>query len=116
MWKPAQEMGIYTLSKICPLAAKKGQNALPVDRSVNWRTVIFMTVVPPVDRPVDRAKATGQSPGRPAPTREGSFQSVDRPNRLAFVHVPCTSVDRLLVRSTARTVRLGLKGIEHLPF
>ena len=48
----------------------KGRNALPFDRP----TVIFMTVVSAVDRPVDRAKTIGRPPGRPGPTREwGAF-------------------------------------------
>ena len=61
-------------------------------------TVIFLTVVPPVDRPVDRAKPVGRKPGRPA-APESWVLSVGRPpNRPAyFVSLRTslsTSVDR----------------------
>ena len=47
---------VYIAHKqICPLAAGKGSFALPVDWPVNRPTVTFLTVVPAVDRPVDRA-------------------------------------------------------------
>ena len=69
-------MGIYTLSKSARWQLGKGRNALPVDRP----TVIFMIVVPPIDRPVDR------------PPPESGVLSVGRPcGRLAelagHVHV-----------------------------
>ena len=60
-------MAIYKPLKNLPVGSWKGQNALPVDRPVDWPTVIFLTVEPPVDRQVDR----------PQP-RLGCFQSVDR--------------------------------------
>ena len=91
MKKPAQEMGIYALSKFCPLAARKGQNCpsgQPLGRSANGHFY---------DRrsgQSQRSTARSTGPYR----RVGCFQSadrvVDRPSWLAFVHVPCTSVDR----------------------
>ena len=53
MKKPAQEMGIYTLSKICMLAVWKGQNCPSGRPPVDRPTVIFLTVEPPVDRGLD---------------------------------------------------------------
>ena len=61
-------MGIYSPKTNLPVGSRKGQNALPVDRP----TVIFLTVVPAVDRPVDRPPpesgvlSVGRPPGRPA--------------------------------------------------
>ena len=79
-------MGIYTLSKICPLAVWKGQIALLVDRP----TVIFMTVVLPVDRPwIQRADALCRSTGPPA------YMVVH-----VYAHQSTGPVDRLLPRST----------------
>ena len=80
-------MGIYNPPKFCPLAARKVRNDLPVDRQVDRPTVIFMTVVPPVDRPVDRAwiqrvDALCRSTG--ASFREQSFLAVDRVGRPAL--------------------------------
>ena len=79
-------MGIYTLSKICPLAAGKVRNVLPVDRPVDLPTVIFMNVEPPVDRPVDwdwiqRAAALCRSTDRrPGPFSESrALWTIDRP-------------------------------------
>ena len=49
--------GVFIAPKrICPLAAGKGRNALPVDHPVDRPTVIFLTVEPPVDRPVDQGQ------------------------------------------------------------
>ena len=48
-------IGVFiTHLEICPLAAEKGQIALPVDRPVDRPTVKFLTVEP-----------TGRPPGRP---------------------------------------------------
>ena len=45
----------------------KVKNDLSVDRPVDRLTVIFLTVEPPVDRPVDRAKPAVDHPvDRPA--------------------------------------------------
>ena len=41
----------------------KVKNDLPVDRPVDHPTVIFLTVVPPVDRLVDRAQPVSRPPG-----------------------------------------------------
>jgi len=49
--KSAQEWGIYSPKQICPLAVRKGHFC----PSGNQPTVIFVTVVPPVDSPVDWA-------------------------------------------------------------
>ena len=63
-------MGIYNPLKNVVVAARNVQNTLPVDRLVDWPTVIFLTVEPPVDR----AKPVGRPPGRPASTPElGAF-------------------------------------------
>ena len=94
--KTAQEMGIYTLSKIIAVAIWDAQIAPPVNRPVDRSTVTFLTVEPTVNRPVDR------------PPPESGVLSVGRPRGrpaewLAFVHVPRTSVDRA-GRSTTGSV------------
>ena len=59
-------MGVFIAPlEICPLAAEKGQDALPVDRP----TVTFLTVGRSTDRSTGRAKmpfsaANGQIPNR----------------------------------------------------
>ena len=87
--KTAQEDGYYTLQKFCPLAAGNVRNDLPVDRL----TVIFMTVVPLVDCPVDRdwiQRATALCRSTGTISREQS--SLDgRPAHQP--KIPCTSVD-----------------------
>ena len=67
--KSAQEMGIYNpFSKTSRWQSEKARFALPVNRPVDRPTVIFLTVVPPVDPPVDRAKPSVDRPvDRPAP-------------------------------------------------
>jgi len=68
MKKSAQEMGIYTLSKICPLAARKGQNC-PSGRSPGR---------PANSHFYDRC-ASGRPPGRPDLNTESSCSlPVDR--------------------------------------
>ena len=123
-------MGIYTLSKSARWQLAKGRIALPVDRP----TVIFMTIEPPVDRPVDRklktenralCRSTGLSTR--AIFREQKL-SGGRPTRSTglpaktTVHVRARrstgAVDRLLRRSTVRStgrrqVKLFL-GIKNL--
>ena len=116
--------GIYNPLEICPLAAEKGQFALPVDRP----TVTILTVAPagrppgqPGLNPESNGSLVGRSPGRPKPdtesrlsvrstaqstrgfSREQSSLAIDRPGRPVFpawlrahsVHVGRT------VRSTA---------------
>ena len=94
--------------KSASLQSEKGKVALPVNRLVDWPTVIFITV----DRSVDRAKANGRLPDRPAPTREwGAFSRstaqltgrIGWPLCTSRAHRSTVTVDRLLVRSTVRS-------------
>ena len=84
--------------------AGKGRNALLVDRLVDRSTVIFMTVEPPLDHPVDRTwiqradalcRSTARSTG--ASSRKQSSLAVDRVGRPAtslHCHARlCTSVN-----------------------
>ena len=81
-------MRIFALEKLIEISSKKWvfithknfarwqpgnvRNDLPVDQAVDRPTVIFITVVPTVDRPVDRpppesgALSVGRPCGRPA--------------------------------------------------
>ena len=111
--------GVFiTHLKICPLAAEKGQFALPVDRPVDRPTVKFLTVEPtgrlpgrPGLDPESNGSLAGRPPGRPdldtesrlsvrsiarstgGFSREQSSLAVDRPPQLGCVHTLCTSVD-----------------------
>ena len=110
--------GIYNPFENLPVAAEKGQNALPVDRSTGQRSKIWplspavdraqnqrATALWPVDHPVDRGwkqradSLSGRPPGRPEafPDSRALWRStdpVDRPPQLGCVHALCTSVDR----------------------
>ena len=114
--KSAQEVVFIDQQKFCPLQPGKAQIVLLVDRPVDRPTVIFLTVVPPVDR----AKDHGRPPGRPAPTREwGDLSRLTARSTGQTTWPLCTSrahrstgtVDRPLVRSTvwstASAVRAG---------
>ena len=60
-YRKLTQMGVFiTPFEICPLAAGKGRNALPVDRPFDRPTVIFLTVEPSVDRP-DRPRLDTES-------------------------------------------------------
>ena len=71
--KQLKRRHIYSLSKICPLAVRKGQNCPsggPPGRSANDHFYDRCAS----GRPGNRAKAIGRPPDRPAPTREwGAF-------------------------------------------
>ena len=71
--------GVYIAPKqICPLAAGKGKISLPVDRP----TVIFMTVVPPVDRPINQAQnQRADSLPVDRPVDRGHFQRAELSGR-----------------------------------
>jgi len=89
----------------------KGKNALLVDRPIASATVIFLTVMPPVDRPVDRTKPSVDRPvDRPAP-RVGAFNRSIGLLCLACAHYrthrSTSPVDRSLVRLTFRSTASG---------
>ena len=86
--KTNSKWGIYNPVEICPLAAEKGQIALPVDRPVDRPTVTFLTVEP-----------NGRSPGRPSPDPESNSSLADRPPGRPELDTE----SRLSVRSTARS-------------
>ena len=126
--KQLKKWGIYNLKQFCSLAAGKGIFALPVDRPVDRPTVIFMTVVPPVDwawkqrvtalcpvdHPIDRnwLQRAELSAGRPGPFPESITlwmvdRLVDRPTNPWLRARLCTSVDW----QTAWSNILGIKNL-----
>ena len=136
MKKPAQEMGIYTLSKICLLAVWKGQNCpsgRPLGRPANGHFYDCCASGGPPGRPglgtEIRSSLPVNRPGRPRSTSvDRQIAPVDRAvNGLPakwLVHV-CAHrstgpVDRRLprstVRSTGRQPGQTYIGIENLSF
>ena len=103
-----------TPQEICPLVAGKVRNNLPVDRQVDRLTVIFMTVVPPVDRDwIQRAAALCRSTARStgAISREQSSLAVDQVGRPAYLLGLLarlyTSIDRTSRPTSASVNRPG---------
>ena len=116
--------------QICPLAAAKVRNDPPIDRPVDRPTVIFMTIVPLVDRPVDRdwnreqrlCRTTGtgyreqqlstdRPAGWPGPFPESRAlwtvdHPVERPTSPSWRARLCTSVDRTGRPTGRRPVKL----------
>ena len=92
--KTAQVIGIYNpLQKLAVGNLEKPEFPFQSTARSTGATVIFLTVVPSVDRPVDGAQPVGRPPGLPAPPEIWVVTVGRPPGRQALyaghVHISC---------------------------